>query len=109
MNGILKNTGILFEGDDLTGFPFLDDTGTDSVGAALGLEILGSDFGWQIVGEVAFTKEHSDSSKADEVGVALRTQWPLTNALIPRVDTMYGIVVSAGDKAGGRTELRYKF
>jgi len=43
------------------------------------------------------------------VGVALRTQWPLTNALILRVDAMYGIVVSAGDKAGGRIELRYKF
>ena len=109
VNGILKNTGILFESDALTGFPFLDDTGTDSVGGALGLEILASDFGWQIVGEVAFTKEHSDSSKADEVGFGLRTQWPLTNALILRVDAMYGIVIGAANKAGGRIELRYKF
>jgi hypothetical protein len=109
INGILKNTGILFESDALTGFPFLNDTGTDSLGGALGLEILASDFGWQIVGEVAFTKEHSDSDRDDELGFGIRTQFPLTNALILRVDAMYGFVFNEQDQAGMRMELRYKF
>ena len=37
---ILKNTGINFETDGLTGFPKLDDTGRDTFGAVLGIEYL---------------------------------------------------------------------
>ncbi|MDE0874606.1 MAG: hypothetical protein OSA88_12140 [Acidimicrobiales bacterium] len=108
-DGILKNTGILFESDALSGFPFLDDTGADSMGGALGIEILASDFGWQVVAEVAATFQHSDSDRNEEMGVGLRTQVPLTNALILRVNTMYGIVLDTADKAGATVELRYKF
>lgn len=109
VDGVLKNTGILFESDALTGFPFLDATGTDSLGGALGLEILASDFGWQLVGEVAATIQHSDSDRPEEIGFGLRAQMPLTNALILRADAMYGIVFDLEDKAGARAELRYKF
>ena len=35
-SGLLKNTGINFETDGLTGFPKLDDTGHDTFGGALG-------------------------------------------------------------------------
>ena len=35
-NGILKNTGITFESDALTGFPFLNDTGQNAYGGAVG-------------------------------------------------------------------------
>jgi hypothetical protein len=108
-DGILKNTGILFESDALSGFPFLDDTGADSLGGALGLEVLASDFGWQVVAEVAATMQHSDSDRAEEVGFGLRTQIPLTNALILRANAMYGIVFDRADKAGGTVEFRYKF
>ena len=37
--GILKNVGINFETDALTGFPKLDDSGSDAWGGAVGLRL----------------------------------------------------------------------
>ncbi len=110
VNGLLKNTGIGFESDALTGFPFMNDAGADSVGGALGLELLGPNFEYQLVGEVAVTQEWDD--QADEkrqIGFSIRTQFPLTNALILRIDGIYAIVADKEDIRGARTELRYKF
>lgn len=38
--GILKNVGINFETDALTGYPKLDDTGSNALGGAIGLQYL---------------------------------------------------------------------
>jgi len=114
--GAIKNTGILFESDALTGFPFLDDTGFNSFGGAVGLNWLADDFGWQLVTEIAGVKDYDDSNPAgggkleqDQIGAAVRVQVPITNAFLVRADAMYAIQADADDLLGGRLELRYKF
>ena len=42
--GVLRNTGILFESDNLTGYPTLDPTANDTYGAALGAEFNAPEF-----------------------------------------------------------------
>ncbi|MCA9190885.1 MAG: hypothetical protein KDB03_03945, partial [Planctomycetales bacterium] len=51
--GILTNTGINFEFDALTAYPTLDATGHNTFGGALGLNILGANFGHQLVLELS--------------------------------------------------------
>ena len=53
--GLLKNTGINYETDGLTGFPKLDDSGHDSFGGAIGIQYLFS-LNRQVVFEIASTK-----------------------------------------------------
>ena len=113
-NGILKNTGISFESDALTGFPFLNDTGQNAYGGALGIQHL-FDLDQQIVVEVAAVRNLEDiSSSFDEVvgnqyAVSARYQIPLSNAWIFRSDAIYSLRESRKDAAGVRTELRFKF
>ena len=112
--GILKNTGINFETDGLTGFPILDDTGRDTYGAALGIEYL-FDLHQQIVVEVATLQdiggnnEAGRPAKGDQYGFGIRYQLPLTRAWIARVDAMYGLRESDDDIAGIRFEIRREF
>ena len=47
--GVLRNTGILFESDNLTGYPTLDATANDTYGFAAGLNLLGREFSQQLV------------------------------------------------------------
>ncbi len=54
--GILNNVGINFESDGLTGYPTLDATGVNTVGGALGVNLLGYNFSHQLVLEVAGLK-----------------------------------------------------
>ncbi len=114
-NGILKNTGINFESDALTGFPFLDDTGQNAYGGAIGIQYL-FDFEQQIVVEVAGVRELADISSSqfeqvveNQYAIGARYQRPLSNAWIFRADAMYGWLESNADSAGVRTELRFKF
>lgn len=113
-NGILKNTGISFESDALTGFPFLNDTGQNAYGGALGVQHL-FDLDQQIVVEVAAVRNLEDiSSSFDEVvgnqyALSARYQIPLSNAWIFRSDAIYGVRKSLEDVVGVRTELRFKF
>jgi hypothetical protein len=51
--GVLRNTGITFESDGVTGYPTLDATAHDSYGGALGVEYLFTDLNHQIVVETA--------------------------------------------------------
>ena len=53
--GILKNVGINFETDALTGYPKLDDTGSNAFGGAIGLEYL-FNLDQQLVFEVAMVQ-----------------------------------------------------
>ena len=112
--GILKNTGINFETDGLTGFPKLDDTGRNTFGAALGIEYL-FDLHQQIVAEVAVLQviegnnEAGRPAKGDQHGFAIRYQRPLTKAWIARVDTLHGGREFDDNISGMRFEIRRKF
>ncbi len=114
-NGLLKNTGINFESDALTGFPFLDDTGQNAYGGALGIQYL-FDLDQQIVVEVAGVRELADFSSSsfesiveNQYAIGTRYQIPLNNAWLLRADAMYGWRESDSNIAGVRTELRFKF
>jgi hypothetical protein len=107
--GVLKNTGINFETDGLTGFPRLDDSARDSYGGALGLELL---FGLdqQLVLEVATVQRTSDTEfLGNQVAAGIRYQRPISNAWIVRFDAMHGWLDVGEDIFGGRIELRRKF
>ncbi|MEL7468045.1 MAG: hypothetical protein AAFN27_06310 [Pseudomonadota bacterium] len=110
-NGNLKQVGLSFETDALTGFPKLDDTGHDAIGGAIGVEYL---FGLeqQVVAEIAFQTPWDDEEGINdpEVGFGVRYQRPLSNRLIFRADAMYGLRFDANqeDLFGIRAELRVK-
>ncbi len=110
--GILKNTGINFETDGLTGFPKLDDTANNTSGGALGVEYL-FDLQHQIVVEWGAVRPHGDATarsvqgRQDALGV--RYQQNLDKAWLFRVDLITADRVNAPDIAGIRFELRRKF
>ena len=112
--GILKNTGINFETDNLTGFPKLDDTGQNTFGGAIGLQYL-FNFDQQIVVEVATNQvmegdnEPGRPAKGNEYAIGLRYQRPLTENWILRADAMHGWRDQDDDLTGARVELRRKF
>lgn len=110
--GLLKNTGINFDTDDLTGFPKLDDTANNTFGGALGIEYL-FDLDRQIVFEVAGLKAYGDATgraaPGDEVALGIRYQQPLSLAWILQADAMYGVIENADNISGIRLELRRKF
>jgi len=110
--GILKNTGLAFETDGLTGTPTLDATGHNTWGGAAGLELL-FDFTRQLVLEVAGLEAHGPADERTAVGgqaaLAFRYQQPLNHAAIVRVDGLYGRRQGEEDIWSGRVELRYKF
>lgn len=112
--GILKNTGINFETDGLTGFPKLDDTGQNTYGGAIGLQYL-FNLDQQIVVEAATVQLIGDDiepgrpAPGEQYAVGIRYQLPLTKALIFRADAIYGWREVVQDIAGVRAELRLKF
>jgi hypothetical protein len=110
---LLKNTGILFESDGMTGYPTLDATANDTYGAAFGVNLLSADFGQQLVVEGAVVQVRGDDAAriaaGDQYGVGLRYQRPLSHALILRCDGMVGFLENAPDLDGVRVELRHKF
>ena len=110
--GVLKNTGINFETDNLTGFPKLDDTANNTFGGALGLQYL---FGLdqQIVVEAATVqvmgKAGDRVAKGDQYALGLRYQLPLDKAWIVRADAMGAVRENDENLFGVRFELRRKF
>jgi len=110
--GILKNVGINFETDALTGYPKLDDTGSNTIGGAIGLEYL-FNLDQQIVFEVAMVQPFEDDgigAKDAQYGFGVRYQVPLTLAWLFRADATYQILEGADeDNFGVRAELRRKF
>ena len=118
--GFLRNTGINFESDALTGFPFLDDSGQNAYGGAIGVQYL-FDLQQQLVFEVAATRDLDDISDSfDEVvgnqyAAGIRYQIPLSNAWLLRADAIYAYKEDVNDSDldddnfGVRTELRWKF
>lgn len=110
--GILRNTGINFETDGLTGFPKLDDTGADTWGGALGVEFLFG-FDQQLVVEIAGLDVMGDDegrpAKGAQVAGGFRYQVPLSNQWILRLDGMIGARDDEEDLSGIRLEFRMKF
>jgi hypothetical protein len=109
--GILKNTGLNFEGDALTAFPSLDPTASDAAGGALGLNMLGSKLNNQIVLEVAaqYPTEKRPSMPGVQYAAGIRGQRVLNKAMLVRIDAMFGKREGLTDIRGARLELRYKF
>jgi hypothetical protein len=110
--GILKNTGINFETDGLTGFPKLNDTGNNMYGGALGLEYLFA-LDQQLVVEVATTQPTKDLASRSlvgrEFGLGLRYQKTLDKAWIFRTDAIVANRANTANAAGVRFEIRRKF
>lgn len=109
--GPLKNTGINFETDGVTGYPQLDDRGQNAWGGAIGLMYL-FDLDRQIVFEVAGLQQLDDAEAPfvdDQYAFGLRYQQPITNAWIIRFDAMHGWRDLGRDVYGVRMELRRKF
>jgi len=113
-SGLLKNTGINFETDGLTGFPKLDDTGHDTFGGAVGVSYL-FNLDRQLVVEVATVQIMGDVNEVgraainDQYALGVRYQHPITPAWIVRADAMYGFLKDTDDISGARLEFRRKF
>jgi hypothetical protein len=113
--GILKNVGINFETDALTGFPKLNDTGSNAYGGAIGLQYL-FNLDQQLVFEVASVQPFGDTiagiGTADaQYGFGVRYQIPLDKAWLFRADATYHIIDNPDieDNFGVRAEVRRKF
>ena len=110
--GILKNVGINFETDALTGYPKLDDTGSDAWGGAIGLQYL-FDLDQQLVFEVAMVQPFDDDGIGAEdaqYGFGVRYQIPIDRAWLFRADATYHILEDVDeDNFGVRAEVRRKF
>jgi hypothetical protein len=106
--GVLRNTGITFESDGVTGYPTLDATAHDSYGGALGLEYL-FNLDRQIVIETATVQRRGNNTMGSEHSVGARYQHPFTKVWILRLDAMKGWRQGRNDIFGARVELRRKF
>lgn len=111
--GVLRNTGILFESDNLTGYPTLDATANDTFGMSLGVNILSEGFSQQLVVETSMLGVMGDAATrnaaGDQYGVGFRYQLPLSNSVIFRADGMMGFLRNDEDISGIRMEVRKKF
>ena len=80
--GVLRNTGILFESDNLTGYPTLDATGNDTYGAAIGIDLLAPEFTHQLILEAAVLQVFGDpavrNAPGDQYGIGMRYQVPIS-------------------------------
>jgi len=110
--GILKNVGINFETDALTGYPKLDDTGSNAFGGAVGLQYL-FNLDQQLVFEVGMVQPFEDDgigAKDAQYGFGVRYQVPIDNAWLFRADATYQIQDGENeDNFGIRAEVRRKF
>jgi hypothetical protein len=110
--GVLKNTGINFETDGLTGFPLLDDTANDTYGGALGIEYL-FNLNQQVILELATVQVRGDAAgrfaKGDQNALGVRYQRNLTKAWLVRFDAMAAKRQNDTNISGVRLELRLKF
>ena len=110
--GILKNVGINFETDALTGYPKMDDTGSNAFGGAIGLQYL-FNLDQQLVFEVAMVQPFENDgigAKEAQYGFGVRYQIPISRAWLLRADATYQIQENGEeDNFGVRLEARRKF
>ena len=110
--GILKNVGITFESDNLTGFPQLDASGHNVIGGAVGIQYL-FDLSRQFVVELAaqdrWDDDENSSVNGRELALGVRYQHNLSKAWLFRMD---GVIADREDDeniSGVKFELRRKF
>jgi hypothetical protein len=111
--GILKNVGINFETDALTGYPKLNDTGSNAYGGAVGLQYL-FNLDQQLVFEVATVQPFGEpipgiGVATPQYGFGVRYQIPIDRAWLFRADATYQIVEGGENNFGVRAEVRRKF
>jgi hypothetical protein len=109
--GILKNVGINFETDALTGYPRLDDTGSNALGGAIGLQYL-FNLDQQIVFELAMVQPFEDDgigAREAQYALGMRYQVPIDHAWLFRADATYQFQDDGEDNFGIRSEVRRKF
>ena len=112
--GVLKNTGVNFETDGITGFPKLDDTANDAFGGAVGVMYLFS-LNQQLVVEYANLQILGDendplrNAPGEQQAIGVRYQKPISKRWIFRTDAIVGERKNLEDIAGVRVELRMKF
>jgi len=111
--GILKNVGINFETDALTGFPKLNDSGSNAWGGAVGIQYL-FNLDQQLVFEVAMVQPFGTpivgiGAPRPQYGFGTRYQIPINAAWLFRADATYQILDGGKDNFGLRTEVRRKF
>ncbi len=110
--GILKNVGINFETDALTGYPKLDDTASNALGGAIGLQYL-FNLDQQLVFEVAMVQPFNEDgigAQDLQLGFGMRYQIPINRAWLFRADATYQILEDGDeDNFGMRAEVRRKF
>jgi hypothetical protein len=110
--GILKNVGINFETDALTGYPKLDDTGSNAWGGAIGLQYL-FDLDAQLAFEMAMVQPFKDDGIGAEdaqYGFGVRYQIPIDKSWLFRADATYQILEGEDENNFGiRAEIRKKF
>jgi hypothetical protein len=112
--GILKNVGINFETDALTGYPKLNDSGSNAWGGAIGLQYL-FNLDQQLVFEFATVQPFGEPLAG--IGIAhpqyafgVRYQIPIDKAWLFRADATYQITEGVDqDTFGVRAEVRRKF
>lgn len=109
--GILRNTGINFEIDGLNGHPTLDATAADTFGGAIGVDLIGNDFGRQWILEAAYASPHGNRTfiSGDQFALGTRYQFALTHRTIIRMDAMHGWLRGEENVYGTRIEYRWKF
>lgn len=111
--GVLFNTGILFQADQLTSYPTLDPFANNTYGASVGVDFLAPRFNQQLILEAAVLRAMEEqanrSVRGDQVGVAMRWQKQLTTSHLIRADAMVGLLDNSEDIAGARVEYRWKF
>jgi hypothetical protein len=110
---ILRNVGINYEADGLTGYPTLAATGANSYGGAVGINMLGADFGSQFIVEFAALDSYGDPLISRIAGpqysIGSRYQRAINNRSLWRVDFINGWLDDAPDIYGTRAEFRWKF
>jgi hypothetical protein len=111
--GVLFNEGILFESDNLTGYPTLDATANNTYGAAVGVDLLSPNFAHQLILEAAVVQVFDDAADrnapGNQYGIGARYQVPISNASLLRFDVMHGWLNGTDDVTGARAEYRWKF
>ncbi|WP_153555456.1 hypothetical protein [Roseimaritima sediminicola] len=111
--GILRNVGINFEPDGLNGHPTLDATANNTLGGAIGIDLLGAALDRQWIIETAYVATHRSAAgriaRGDQWGLASRYQFPLSHRTLLRFDVLYGVRENDTDLYGGRMEFRWKF
>jgi hypothetical protein len=90
---ILRNTGINFDTDGLSGFATLDLSGSDTACGGIGIDLIGDLLDRQGLLEASYLTPQGTGNPAvpdDQFAVGTRYQFPVSNCALLPLDAMYG-------------------